>query len=248
MNSLPQDNMPRKLCGGPCKQILPATPEFFSRNKTSEDGLQFLCKACTKEYKKQHYQTHKEQVDRKNKAYKDAHLEQDRAYHKAYAEAHKEHLSEYHAMYYEENKEQMLENNKQNYQENREQKLASQQAYREANKEKVADSKRRYAKTEGGRISARAHGYKRRAQKRESGGTHTPKQLREQLERQKRRCYYSACGHAKLIGVAWHADHVVPLSRGGSNSIENIVIACPDCNLRKHDKLPHEWLDGGRLL
>lgn len=42
-------------------------------------------------------------------------------------------------------------------------------------------------------------------------------------------------------------DHVVPLSRGGADDAENIVISCPTCNLHKHNKLPHEWLEGNRL-
>jgi len=29
-------------------------------------------------------------------------------------------------------------------------------------------------------------------------------------------------------------DHRIPLSRGGSNFIDNIVPACRPCNLRKH--------------
>jgi 5-methylcytosine-specific restriction endonuclease McrA len=41
-------------------------------------------------------------------------------------------------------------------------------------------------------------------------------------------------------------DHVVPRSRGGSSSWENIVIACLDCNSRKGDRLPQE--SGMRLL
>jgi len=31
------------------------------------------------------------------------------------------------------------------------------------------------------------------------------------------------------------ADHVVPLSRGGSNRLANIVLACHDCNARRKD-------------
>jgi 5-methylcytosine-specific restriction endonuclease McrA len=40
----------------------------------------------------------------------------------------------------------------------------------------------------------------------------------------------------------------VPVSRGGSNDISNIVLACPSCNLQKGTRLPHEWPEGGRLL
>jgi 5-methylcytosine-specific restriction endonuclease McrA len=31
-----------------------------------------------------------------------------------------------------------------------------------------------------------------------------------------------------------HADHRLPLERGGTNVIENILPACRRCNLRKH--------------
>lgn len=57
-------------------------------------------------------------------------------------------------------------------------------------------------------------------------------------------------------GVCWwccapcadtfHLDHRVPLSRGGANTIENIVVSCPSCNLRKNNRLPYEF--NGRLL
>lgn len=36
-------------------------------------------------------------------------------------------------------------------------------------------------------------------------------------------------------------DHVVPLSRGGSNSITNILPCCSLCNADKRDLLLHEW-------
>ncbi|MDQ7029434.1 MAG: HNH endonuclease [Ardenticatenia bacterium] len=41
-------------------------------------------------------------------------------------------------------------------------------------------------------------------------------------------------------------DHVVPRSRGGEHSWENLVAACAPCNRRKGNRLPHEA--GVRLL
>ena len=35
-------------------------------------------------------------------------------------------------------------------------------------------------------------------------------------------------------------DHVVPISRGGRNTWENVVTACSTCNHRKGDRLPRE--------
>ena len=36
-------------------------------------------------------------------------------------------------------------------------------------------------------------------------------------------------------------DHVIPISKGGSHSIGNIVPACRKCNLEKSDKFIAEW-------
>jgi 5-methylcytosine-specific restriction endonuclease McrA len=43
-------------------------------------------------------------------------------------------------------------------------------------------------------------------------------------------CFY--CG-----GRAQHIDHFVPLSRGGSHDLDNLVAACAACNLSKGAKL-----------
>jgi 5-methylcytosine-specific restriction endonuclease McrA len=49
------------------------------------------------------------------------------------------------------------------------------------------------------------------------------------------RCVY--CGSA---GGRLTLDHVVPRSRGGESSWENVVTACAPCNLRKGDRLLEE--------
>jgi 5-methylcytosine-specific restriction endonuclease McrA len=47
-------------------------------------------------------------------------------------------------------------------------------------------------------------------------------------------CQY--CGVRSSLTV----DHVIPRSKGGSSSWENIVASCAPCNRRKGDRLPHQ--------
>ena len=47
-------------------------------------------------------------------------------------------------------------------------------------------------------------------------------------------CQY--CGSRGQLTV----DHVIPRSKGGDSSWENVVTSCAPCNLRKGNRLPHE--------
>lgn len=47
-------------------------------------------------------------------------------------------------------------------------------------------------------------------------------------------CQY--CGKTPKDGVKLHVDHIIPLDKGGDNSLENLITACQECNLEKHDK------------
>ena len=61
------------------------------------------------------------------------------------------------------------------------------------------------------------------------------------MKRDTSTCYM--CGR-KLGYSEMVLDHVIPLSRGGSHSEDNLKVACVTCNLRKGPKLPAEceWL------
>jgi hypothetical protein len=39
--------------------------------------------------------------------------------------------------------------------------------------------------------------------------------------------------HESLQGATFHLEHVIPLCKGGVSSLENLVVACPGCNLHK---------------
>ena len=49
------------------------------------------------------------------------------------------------------------------------------------------------------------------------------------------RCQYCLM-HESLQGATFHVEHVIPQSKGGESSLENIALACPGCNLHKADR------------
>lgn len=61
-----------------------------------------------------------------------------------------------------------------------------------------------------------------------------PVNRREVLKRDHHACQY--CGSTKHLTL----DHVLPKSRGGSHSWDNVVTACMSCNSRKGDRTPME--------
>lgn len=49
----------------------------------------------------------------------------------------------------------------------------------------------------------------------------------------------SSCG--KALDRGWHADHVVPWSRGGDTDVSNGQALCPACNTRKGNSMLKAW-------
>src|SRR5437870_9608368 len=54
-------------------------------------------------------------------------------------------------------------------------------------------------------------------------------------ERAADRCQYCLM-HQSLQGATFHVEHVIPRSKGGSSEMDNLVLACPGCNLHKADR------------
>jgi hypothetical protein len=61
------------------------------------------------------------------------------------------------------------------------------------------------------------------------------------MERDSYACIY--CGSDKQL----EADHILPLSRGGSNAFINLATACRPCNLSKGSKAVEDWGTPERL-
>jgi len=51
--------------------------------------------------------------------------------------------------------------------------------------------------------------------------------------RDRHRCQYCGSDHHLTV------DHVIPRSKGGPDSWDNVVTSCAPCNLKKGDRLPH---------
>ena len=65
--------------------------------------------------------------------------------------------------------------------------------------------------------------------------------VREELSRAVRqrangRCQFCLM-HESLQGATFHMEHVIPQCKGGSSDLENLVLACPGCNLHKASRL-----------
>lgn len=87
----------------------------------------------------------------------------------------------------------------------------------------------------------------KKARRNSAEGHHTAAEILFLANKQKYRCANPVCFTS--IKKKYHADHVMPLARGGSNWITNIQLLCPDCNQKKHTKDPFVWaLRNGVLL
>lgn len=76
---------------------------------------------------------------------------------------------------------------------------------------------------------------------------HVPRKFRRQVTntflfaRDRYTCQYCGRRRSELRGREFLTrDHVVPLSRGGKNTWDNVLTACSPCNNRKGNRLPEE--------
>ena len=95
-----------------------------------------------------------------------------------------------------------------------------------------AASQRRYPNR---RVAHREHGRRRETRKRAGRviATHTFAEWEAVLAAAKGRC--AICRKRRKL----ERDHIIPLSKGGSDAITNIQPVCKSCNCRKHNRRTH---------
>ena len=48
------------------------------------------------------------------------------------------------------------------------------------------------------------------------------------------------CDGEKLVWSGWHADHIIPHSKGGKTTVSNGQVSCPNCNSAKSNSTPND--------
>ena len=171
-----------------------------------------------------------------------------------------------HAIRYLEKRAEILEHQKGYYQENRLQRLKYDEDYRESHREERAAYHHNHNEENKARLSVQHAKYeleheeerkayhqrycqehltdylerrrKRRALIENTAGSFTQGEFEELCEDCDNKCTYCGTeGTGTLV-----PDHMTPLCRGGSNSINNITPACQTCNSSKHSKTYEEYV------
>jgi 5-methylcytosine-specific restriction endonuclease McrA len=112
------------------------------------------------------------------------------------------------------------------------------------NKERHSQNIKKWIDTHPTEVKVIQH--RRRARKKGNGGSFTADEINGLFEKQEGFCFY--CG--ELLYASFnrnlHIEHKIPLSRGGTSDISNIVLSCAKCNHSKGTKTDEEFLDTQR--
>lgn len=198
------------------------------------------------------------------------HVDQYRnSFQKKYREEHKEHIAAIGKIYREKVKSEMTESEREEkrlrdaektrkcyvknpekyrdirkrfYSNHRQEEIARSIEYRNKNIEAHKEYRKKYVKENPEII--RLYSRKRRALKENSEGDHTVQDINNLVVLQKNKC--ALCNTS--VKDSYHVDHIVALSKGGSNDKYNLQLLCQTCNQRKHAKDPIEFNQSLGLL
>lgn len=153
-----------------------------------------------------------------------AHPEDAREASRKWAKAHPDKVREMHRAYKDANPDLVRIWNSRCYFNDRESRMARNRAYSDRNRERLI-------------IMHRERTWKRRALLKAADGTFTAQEFEALCLEFEMRCAY--CHQTANLLTP---DHMIPVARGGSNTIDNIVPACLSCNAAKQARTPLEFI------
>lgn len=131
-------------------------------------------------------------------------------------------------------KEEIDARRRERYRANREKELARNRVWRASNVEHHRALCRKWAKDNP--LSMRAIVARRRSRLSSVEGSYRAADIRLLFIQQGGLCKACACSLER-----YHVDHIIPITRGGSNWPENLQLLCPTCNRSKSNKTMEEW-------
>lgn len=175
----------------------------------------------------------REQERRKSKteSYKARKKTYSKTYVPKWREANRERSREHSRNYAQAHREQVREKSNRHYRENRERYAELNRQWRESNRERVRENNRRWQLANPENRKARTQA--RRARIKNVPGRY---KAREWLDLKAFYDYTCLACHKREPEIKLTPDHVKPIAKGGSNSIDNIQPLCLSCNQKKHVK------------
>ena len=207
------------------------TFDHFCKCSSRNDGLYALCKECKYEYDHKYMAEHREQNKEYAKIWYNANKEYCKMRGKKNYEEHKEQRNEYCKIYRDTHKEQLKRSQRDYYVKNRERLLQQQREWKQNNSELVKEQKKLYHSSMSGKAALTRGRHKRRTSIESVKNDLTAEQWEEIKRSQSYKCAY--CGKE----VPLHRDHIIPVTKGGGLTKENVQGLCQSCNSKKRTKI-----------
>lgn len=226
-----------------CGRTFPITEQFWYRKKGRLDGFSSACRECTRakvyqyrednpdkwaDTRERYYDAHRDEIGARNQKKRLANIDEHRAQDREHYARNAERLARQKRERRQNNPEHVRAVDNAHYLKTRGRHAALRKIARQRNPDRIRAAE-----------SAKAH--RRRAQARANGGYFTADDLEVIRKGQTDKRGNVRCWYCEKPMQKWHVDHRIPLSRGGSNNPGNLCLACPECNLSKHNKMPSEW-------
>jgi len=222
------DTTPSKVCTR-CSLIRPLVD--FPKAKRSKDGHDSWCRPCRAGYmrdsRRNHPDLHKEYERRR----KPRPVGYRAAYKQAWAKAHPDRIRMYQQRTREKNRERIRIRARIYYLRRSDFRKMRANAWHENNRARSLENSRRWKRLN--RAQHAVQHQRRRARLRSAEGSYTVQEWTALKAYYDYRCL--SC-NLQEPDISLTVDHIVPLSKGGSNSIDNIQPLCGRCNSRKQAK------------
>jgi 5-methylcytosine-specific restriction endonuclease McrA len=194
----------------------------FTNNKSAPDGKQHNCRGCESERNKKRYQEN---------------LEHSRELKRNQSRKNPDYNHKRHRKWNLKNRERRLKQTKEYHEKDTERWRLYHKKWDSDNKEKYLARQKRFRQTEKGKLTNKQRCHNRQARIRGAEGNHTYKEWENIKKENGYICVH--CGK-KEPEIKLTRDHIIPISKGGTNYIENIQPLCGACNSKKHNKLESE--------